>query len=40
MTVVAALVQAQGGDIEVFSRPGRGTEMTITFPSAGEPRRP
>jgi signal transduction histidine kinase len=33
MTVVAALVQAQGGDIEVRSRPGRGTEMTITFPS-------
>ncbi len=37
MTVVAALVQAQGGDIEVVSKPGRGTEMTITFPSAGAP---
>jgi signal transduction histidine kinase len=37
MTVVATLVQAQGGDIEVVSKPGRGTEMTITFPSAGAP---
>lgn len=32
MTVVAALVQAHNGDIEVSSHPGQGTEITITFP--------
>jgi two-component system, OmpR family, sensor histidine kinase BaeS len=34
MTVVAALVQAHNGDIEVSSQPGQGTEITITFPAS------
>jgi two-component system, OmpR family, sensor histidine kinase BaeS len=35
LTVVAELVRAHGGHIQVRSRPGDGTRMTVTLPAAG-----
>lgn len=33
MTIVADLVQAHAGEVEVSSDPGKGTQITITFPA-------
>ena len=41
LTIVAELVQAQGGELEIASEPDQGTQVTLTFPAveAAETRR-
>ena len=41
LTIVAELVQAHGGELEIASEPGKGTQVTLAFPAvaASETRR-
>jgi len=36
LTIVAELVRAQQGELEIASEPGRGTEAVVTIPTAGK----
>jgi len=40
LTIVAELVRAQHGTLDISSRPGSGTQVTITFPQASPRRLP
>ncbi|HET7016338.1 MAG TPA: ATP-binding protein [Streptosporangiaceae bacterium] len=37
LTIVSELVQAQHGNLDITSKPGEGTQVTITFPRARRP---
>lgn len=37
LSIVAALVRAHGGRLEIASMPGAGTEVSLVFPAAAEP---
>ena len=36
LTIVAELVRAQHGELEITSNPGEGTEVSVTMPLAHE----
>ena len=36
LTIVAELVRAQHGELEIRSEPGKGTEVTVTIPRTNE----
>jgi signal transduction histidine kinase len=35
LSFARAIARAHGGDISVFSKPGKGSTFTVTFPGAG-----
>src|SRR6185437_2265552 len=37
LTIVSELVRAQHGELDITSKPGEGTQVTITFPQARRP---